>query len=137
MAAFSAVANNRAMLLLGRRELCLLISLYFKVLQQLGSFAIELRKAFFHLLPDHIKMKEAVLTGAKRKMEAIGVLKKKKKATKPDFTVVAHFLAGRRHTLEEALQVSSLEGHPNLLSAPFVLENFYEPFKKKKKVVRK
>lgn len=77
-------------------------------------------------------MKEAVLTGAKRKMEAIGVFKKKK-ATKPDFTVVAHFLAGRWHTLEEALQVSSLEGHPNSLSAPFVLESFHEPFKKKRK----
>lgn len=57
-------------------ELCLLISLYFKVLQQLGSFTIELRTFSFHLLPHHIKMKGTVLTGAKRKMEAI--LEKKK-----------------------------------------------------------
>lgn len=53
-------------------ELCLLISLYFKVLQQLGSFTVELRKFSFHLLPDNIKMKETMLTGAKSKMEEIG-----------------------------------------------------------------
>lgn len=77
MATFSAVAKTDNPCCLGG-ELCLLISLYFKVLQQLGSFTIELRKFSFHLLPNHIKMKETMLTGAKRKNGGDWGIKKKK-----------------------------------------------------------
>lgn len=77
-------------------------------------------------------MKETMLSGAKRKMEAIGVLKKKK-ATKPDFTVMAHFLAVRWHPLKKSFASEQSRRAPKFALGTFVLENFYEPFKKKRK----
>ena len=80
-AAFSAVKNENSDPHGFRRKLCLLISLYFKVLHNWKVSQLNKGRFPFILSPITLGWKETVLTEAVRKMEGIQA----KKANKPDF----------------------------------------------------